>query len=138
MALGGNTSASGLRQVELSASFLVARRAAGAGSSREQRFDVGIWVQTSASAHSRIGLSGMLRPAANGRYMTVTQACCWGCLCPLPCTSQWLSHAPCCLGSDDGPYFRRKRVYLHICYGCACSAKSYEWDWAGLNAKNVL
>lgn len=87
MAPGGNMSASGLRQVELSASFLVARRAAGAGSSREQRFDVGVWVQTSASAHSRIGLSGTLRPAANGRYMTVTQACCRGCLFCTPWTS---------------------------------------------------
>ena len=78
--MGGNTSASGLRQVELSASFLVARRTAGAGSSREQRFDVGIRVHTGAGAHSRIGLSGTLRPAASGRYMTVTQACFGGCL----------------------------------------------------------
>lgn len=82
MAAGGNSSASGLRQVELSASFLIARRAAGAGSSREQRFDIGIRVQTSASAYSRIGLSGTLRPAANGRYMTVMQACCRGCFVP--------------------------------------------------------
>ena len=99
VAAGGNTSASGLRQVELSASFLVARRAAGPSSSREQRFDVGIWVQTSASAHSRIGLSGTLRPAANGRYMTVTQARCRGCSCRTPWTSQWRNHALCCLGS---------------------------------------
>jgi len=68
---GGNASASGMRQVELDITFGVAARA---GASGDQRFDVGVLVETGGSARSRIGVAGTLRPAAGRRYVSVTQA----------------------------------------------------------------
>jgi len=68
---GGNASASGMRQVELEITFGAAPRA---GASGDQRFDVGVLVETGGGARSRIGVSGTLRPAAGGRYVSVTQA----------------------------------------------------------------
>lgn len=71
MPTGGNASASGMRQVELDITFGAAPRA---GASGDQRFDVGVLVETGGGARSRIGVSGTLRPAAGGRYVSVTQA----------------------------------------------------------------
>ena len=72
--MASNASASGLRQAEVLASFLAIRGANNQTDTGDQRFNVGIAVQTGGGAESRIGLSGTLRPAANGRSMTVTQA----------------------------------------------------------------
>ncbi len=72
--MASNASASGLRQAEVVASFLAIRGASNQTDTGDRRFNVGIAVQTGGGAESRIGLSGTLRPAANGRSMTVTQA----------------------------------------------------------------